>query len=138
MDPPIRTISFSLGTISGCFTIASATLVSGPIGHSVTVPGGCRMISLTITSTAWPSATEKVGSGRLAPSRPDYVRATGERKHAQRVAGGQGQPDIAGDRGDRRELDLLRRGEGEEDRDRVVLTRVAIEDDAVLGHLSLR
>ena len=52
IEPPISTISLSRGTIAGSLTIASATLVSGPIGHKVTVPGGRAMISATITSTA--------------------------------------------------------------------------------------
>ena len=52
MEPPISTICFSRGTIAGSLTIASATLVSGPVGHKVTVPDGRRMISATMTSTA--------------------------------------------------------------------------------------
>ena len=38
--PPISTISRMRGTTSGAFCSAVAMLVSGPVGQSVTVPGG--------------------------------------------------------------------------------------------------
>ncbi len=49
--------------------MAWATLVSGPIGHSVIRPGCARKVAM-ITSTACPSASATVGSGRSTPSRP--------------------------------------------------------------------
>ena len=54
------------------------------------------------------------------------------------VALGAGQRDVAGDRGEGQDLDLVGRGQGQEDRDGVVLAGVAVEDDAVRRHLSLR
>ena len=67
-----------------------------------------------------------------------HLVAVGLGQDALRVAGGARQWDVAGDGGDGDDLDLLRRAQRQEDRQGVVLAGVAVEDDLVLGHISLQ
>ena len=72
---------------------------------------------------------------QLADERPvgalrdGHVVAACQRQHAARVLGGAGQRLVAGDRRQRDEVDG-RAGERQQDRDGVVVPRVAVEDDA--------
>ena len=65
-------------------------------------------------------------------------RAAGQRQDLPRVARGPRQRHVAGDGGQRQDLDLVRRRQCQQDGDRVVLAGIAVEDDPVRGHLSLR
>ena len=60
------------------------------------------------------------------------VGSPGELEDAERVRRGLLERLVSGDGGDRRELDLGR-GEREEDRDRVVVAGIAVEDDRASG-----
>ena len=162
IEPPISTISCSRGTIAGSLMMARATLVSGPIGHRVTVPGGSRMIVSMMTSTACPAATGRGGLGQRGA-----VEAGSRHGHTPRspaVAGsGAAQPAWTGMSArpasariccalrvvrasgtlpatvvSAEDLDLVRRCQGQQDGDGVVLAGVAVEDDAMRGHVSLR
>ena len=73
---------------------------------------------------------------RLVGARVDGdVGATGKLEHLERVRGRLVDRLVSGDRRDRDELELGR-GQREQDRNRVVVARVAVEDDRRRGHLS--
>ena len=57
------------------------------------------------------------------------VGAAGEFDDLQRVAGVLHQADVAGDRDDAEDVEILGRGEREEDGDGVVLAGVGVDDD---------
>ncbi len=65
----------------------------------------------------------------LAAGIDRHLRAAGELDHLQRIPGILGEADIAADRDDAEDVELLRRGQGEEDRDGVVLAGVGVDDD---------
>ena len=58
-----------------------------------------------------------------------HLGASGELDHLQGVPGVLGKADIAGDRDDAEHVELLGRGEREEDGDRVVLAGIGVDDD---------
>ena len=86
------------------------------------------------------AAVDMLGGDHGALQRPVAARmhrdvvAAGELDDLARVPFGQRQGDVAGDRGDRQHLQLLGRGQGQEDRERVVLSRVAVDDDRSWRH----
>ncbi len=67
--PPIQTICRMRGAMSGASRSASATLVSGPVGSSVTSPGRERTASMMNRAACSASAC-RVGAGSRGPSRP--------------------------------------------------------------------
>ena len=69
-------------------------------------------------------------SGRSAPAATGTSPRPGELEHPQRVGGRLGERLVAGDGRDAEQLELGR-GQREQDRDRVVVAGVAVEDDAV-------
>ena len=124
--------------------------VSGPVGISVTGPARPRA-SPAGSASAPSGRTSERGSGRSAPSSPlspwtssaissgrssgaaapaatGHVRPAEQREHAQRVAGRLAQADVAGHGRDAQHVEL-RAGERERDRERVVVARVAVEQD---------
>ena len=142
--PPIRTIDS--GRASGCCASRSATFVSGPVATR-TAPG----TSSASRSTACSSTGSVVGVRKVGPVEPGLavhlggdaeraderpvgalrdrdLGAAGELEHAQRVGGRLRDGLVAGDGRDRAQLELGR-GEREQKRDRVVVARVAVEDD---------
>ena len=76
MPPPIREISLILDFSSGCASSRAATLVSGPVGTSVT-GSALSESTLAISSTALISSGSKAGSGRSGPSSPDLPCTVG-------------------------------------------------------------
>ena len=145
--PPIQTIASRRSRTSGWRSSRSATFVSGPVGTSTT-PG-----SITLGEQVGGMRVERPcrGSGSAGPSRPDSPwtcaavrslppsgasapaatgtsRAPGELEHVERVARRLVERLVAGDGRDRAQLDLGR-GEREQDRDRVVVAGVAVDDD---------
>ena len=145
------------GASPGSLSIAMATLVSGPSAQSVTLPsgrlhhevddgidgvGGCERPGRLGQRDAVEAGLAVHVLGRLQDAR-ERAGAAGVHGH-RGVAGklhelagvalGEGQRDVAGDRGDGQGLDLVGRGQGQEDRDRVVLAGVAVDDDAVRRH----
>ena len=136
--PPISTISLMRGTTSGAFCIAMAMLVSGPVGQSVTVPGGSgaqhvddrvdrmavgeRHAGLGQAGAIQPGlAVHVLGGDQLAHQRPRaagmdrQIGPPGELEHLARVLLGQRQRHVAGDRGDREHVQLVRRAERQQD-----------------------
>ena len=92
--PPMSTTSATRSTIRGSLRAASATLVSGPVGTSVTVPGGCASTVSMIRSTACRGSSASSGSGSTGPSSPDSpwmspaTRASRSSGRAQPAANG--------------------------------------------------
>ena len=82
------------------------------------------------------SSGRRIGRGAAGMDRD--VAAAGQRQDLPRVALGPRQRHVAGDRGDRQDLDLVGRAQRQQDGDGVVLAGVAVEDDLVQGHVSLR
>ena len=138
------------GRASGASASSSATFVSGPVGTSVTAPSRARIAS-AMKLTACSAARRPRGGGSSGPSSPlspwtcaatdggaherplgagrdRHVAATGELEHAQRVRRRLVERLVAGDGRDAEQLELGR-GEREQERDRVVVAGVAVEDD---------
>ena len=69
--PPMSTTSATRSTIRGSLRAAMAMLVSGPVGTSVTVPGGCARTVSMIRSTPWRGSSATRGAGSTGPSSPD-------------------------------------------------------------------
>ena len=136
-------------------------LVSGPSAQSVTDPAGSARSVSTMKSTAWASCSGMVGSGSVGPSSPvlpwtcsavTSCRSSGRSQPEKtrdlglagqladdaRVLLRQIERHVAGDRRDAEHLDLLGRGEREEDRHGVVLSGIGVDDDLARGHGSLR
>jgi hypothetical protein len=65
---------------------------------------------------------------QIRPRRDRDVRAAHHVEYAQRVHGGVLQGHVSGDRGHREQVDRRVR-DGEHDRQGVVVTRIAVEDD---------
>ncbi len=145
--PPIQTIRSSRSRTSGCRSSMSATFVSGAVGTSTT-PGSIR--SARKSAACWSTGCAD-GSGSSGPSRPlspwtcaavrsvapqrrvgarrdRDVAASGDLERDERVAGRLVERLVAGDGRDADQLDLGRR-EREQDRDRVVVAGVAVDDD---------
>ncbi len=151
--PPMSTIRS--GRASGASASSSAMFVSGPVGTSVTAPCRSRIVcarnQTACCSSGRPCAGGNSGpsrplspctcaategsrtSGRSAPAATGHLGAAGELEHAQRVRGRLGERLVAGDRGHPEQLELGG-GEREQDRDRVVVPGVAVEDDRRRRH----
>ncbi len=71
---------------------------------------------------------ERPHERRRRAGRDGHVRAVEQREHPERVARRLAQPDVAADGRDPQDLEL-RAGERERDRERVVVSRVAVEQD---------
>ena len=129
-------------------------LVSGPVGTSVTGCGLAAIVRSRKSTACSPSGSCRAG-GSVGPSRPlspwtcdatvssrveraigagrdRDVGAAGEVEHAQRIRRRLLERLVAVDRGDAENLDLRAR-EREEQCDRVVVPRVAVEDDRDRG-----
>ena len=153
IEPPIRTIRS--GRASGCRASSSAMFVSGPVGTSVRRPSRAR-ISRARKSTACSGRSAPARGGQvgaveaalavhvrgdraLAHERPvgaavdRDVAAAGELEHAQGVRGRLLDRLVAADGRDADELELGR-GEREQERDRVVVAGIAVEDDRGRAH----
>ena len=63
-----------------------------------------------------------------------HVAAPGQFDDAQCVRRGQIDADIAGDRGDAAQIEPIACGEREQDRDRVILARIGVDDDGFSRH----
>ena len=135
----------------GCARAAAGRCWSaGPVGISVTGSGAASSVARR-NASAPSGRTSERGSGRSAPSSPlspctssaisrgriergggacrnRDVRPVEQREHPQRVARGLAQADVAADGRDAEDLEL-RAGERQGDRERVVVARVAVEQD---------
>ena len=153
IEPPIRTIRS--GRASGCSASSSATFVSGPVGTSVSLPSRrADLVGEEVDRMLGPRGAARrrqVGAVEaglavhvrrdvaLAHERPVGARvdrdvaAARELEHAQRVRRRLVERLVAGDGRDADELELGR-GEREQERDRVVVTGVAVEDDRRRSH----
>ena len=150
--PPIRMIRS--GRASGCVANASPTFVSGPVATSVALRGGTELLGeildgvLRLGLVARGRQVGPVESGLAVHVRCDVtlpherrvgagvhgdVAAACELEHAQRVGGCLVERLVARDGRHSDELDL-RRGEREEDGDRVVVPGIAVEDDGGRRH----
>ena len=124
--------------MSGALAKASATLVSGHrLDQEVDAVGllGLHLRFGKVRAVETAFAMDMLGRDETAPeglgaTRIDRdLRPAGQFDKPQRVPGRQIEWNIAGDRDDAEKLDLVRRGEGGQDRDRVVLAGIGVEDD---------
>ena len=138
------------GRASGCRARSSATFVSGPVGTSVTAPLRARICSARKSAACCPSGS-RLGGGRSGPSSPvspwTYAATCGSRTSgaaAPAATGTSSRPTksrtriafavvfaqrlVAGDRRNAEHLQLGRR-EREQQRDRVVVPGIAVEQD---------
>ena len=84
------------------------------------------------------AAVDVLGGHQRAPQRPDAAgmdRDVGAARELEDLAGiarGPLEADIAGDGDDPEQLDLLRRGQCQQDGDGIVLARIGVDDDLAL------
>ena len=150
VPPPISEMPAIRSTRSGAARSASAMLVSGPVGTSH-VPSVARHVSM-MNPTASVLSSGRVGAGRSAPSRPlspcTNVAASGgaisgraapectgaveaeQVAHHACVVRGALERSVAGHRGDAHELGCV---VGDDDRDDVVVSGIAVEEDSGPG-----
>ena len=157
IEPPISTIRS--GRASGSSASSRAMFVSGPVGTSVELPlalsdplgdegdgvlvdgvhGRRRQLGPVEAALAVDVRRDRAAAHeRPVGARGDRnIAATGELEHLERVRGRLLERLVAGDRRDADELEL-RRGEREQERDRVVVAGVAVEDDRRRRHMCLQ
>src|SRR5574337_757922 len=127
--PPITMTDLTRSAMRGSMRIASAIFVNGPTATRLTVPGACAMTVSTMKSTPWRRSSSNAGGDRRLDPR--------DRAHGKRVAGDLLDRLVARDGGDPEQFDLgiSRR---EQNGDRVVVTRIAVQDDLLHVVLSRR